>query len=123
MSYTCGDGDKHKRPTRRVRTQRREWRFARTGLLRSEPREASAGAEVCETSAGSPAEPGALLGRSRRGSPATFLFLLRGCHRGPTSSGPSGSWNLCRERERAMSRAGLLESAGLCATARGEDDN
>ncbi|KAL2306172.1 hypothetical protein Nmel_004084, partial [Mimus melanotis] len=30
----------------------------------------------------------------------------RGCHRGLTSSGPSGSWNLCRERERTMSRSG-----------------
>lgn len=57
---------------------------------------------------------GAVLGRSRQGSPATFLFLLRGCHRGLTSSGPSGSWNLCRDRERTVSHWGCRR-ARACA--------
>lgn len=78
---------------------------------------------MCEKKAG---EPGwgwralGALGRSRQGSPATFLFLLRGCHRGLTSSGPSGSWNLCREREN-HEPLGLPESAGLYSTSRDEE--
>lgn len=60
----------------------------------------------------SPSGHSALLGRSRQGSPATFLFLLRGCHQDLTSSGPSGSWNLWREREKTMSQLGCRRVRG-----------
>lgn len=66
----------------------------------------------CQTHARSSSGHGALLGRSRQGSPATFLFLLRGCHRDLMSSGPSGSWNLWQEREKTMSHLGCLRVQG-----------
>lgn len=62
-----------------------------------------------------------LLGRSRQSSPATSLFLLRGCHRGLTSSRPSGSWDLRREGENSE-LLGLWEDMELLSRSRGEDE-